>query len=128
MRLLLAENLWIALIAGALGPWLGAVGRDALLSILPIALPGWVDIDFELPVAGFLLLVSLVSGAACGILPALHASRTSLSEGLKESGRTPAVGPGGDRGGPGAHAAGRGRPDGADISEPDVHGSGLQRG
>jgi putative ABC transport system permease protein len=59
--------------------------------MLPITLPGWTNVDFDLPVVGFLSLISLLAGAALGILPALHASRTPLSEGLKESGRTAAV-------------------------------------
>jgi len=97
VRQLLSESLLLALVGGgaglALTPWLTRL----LLSIGPkdLALPERVGIS--LPVMGFGLAATLLTAALCGLIPALQASRTNLSESLKEGGRFPGAGPGRQR-------------------------------
>ena len=90
VRQLLAESVLLALAGGAAGLALGSVGLRALLAITPGDLPRAQELA-HLPaldpwVAGFTVMVSVISGVAFGLLPALHLSRPDLTTSLKESG------------------------------------------
>lgn len=85
VRLLLTESLLLALAGGTIGVFLGQWGLDLLLAALPSPpfLRGEVGLDGSL--LTFTILVSMASALTFGLTPALLASRTSLSEGVKES-------------------------------------------
>jgi predicted permease len=89
VRQLLVESVALALAAGAIGLILGLTGIRALLRVSTAGLPrlgadvASVGVDWR--VVTFTLVVSLVTGLLFGVLPALQASRTNLSESLKES-------------------------------------------
>jgi predicted permease len=84
----LIETLVLSVSGGVLGlgiAWLALrVGVDAL----PETLPRINSIALDGKVVGFALLLAIVTGLACGLLPALAASRTQVNEALKEGGRT----------------------------------------
>ena len=79
----------MSLAGGALGLFIGFLGIRALLAINTAGLPrlgedgAFVSIDWR--VLGFALAVSIATGILFGLIPALHGSRTTLSETLKES-------------------------------------------
>src|SRR5262245_28369321 len=87
VRQLLSESLLLAISGGAAGLLLAWGGVKLLLSIAPENLPRMYDIRLDIRVAGFTLLVSLLTGIVFGLLPALQASKINLSMTLKEGGR-----------------------------------------
>ncbi|HEY9404091.1 MAG TPA: ABC transporter permease [Pyrinomonadaceae bacterium] len=84
IRQLLTESMLLALIGGAVGMWLAYRGINLLISILPADTPRLKEINLDLQVFGFTLLISLMTGLIFGLAPALKASRLNLNESLKE--------------------------------------------
>ena len=64
------------------------------MSLLPESLPRVSAIGLDWKVAGFALLLALLTGLLCGIIPAISASRTGVNDALKEGGRTGTAGGG----------------------------------
>lgn len=93
VRQLLAESVLLAGVSGALGLGLAAWGRDLLLALFARG-PGLTDLDASIDrrVLAFSVLVSLATGLACGMLPALRSTRLPLSESLKTEGRSQGIG------------------------------------
>jgi putative ABC transport system permease protein len=87
VRQLLTESLLLALSGGAAGLLLAWWGVEMLPTISPDKLPRADSIRLDASVAGFTLLISLLTGTAFGLLPALQASRPDFNETLKEGGR-----------------------------------------
>jgi predicted permease len=89
IRQLLTESVLLSLVGGALGLVMGFLGIRALLTVNTAGLPrlgedgSLVHMDWR--VLGFALVVSIATGILFGLIPALHGSRTTLSETLKES-------------------------------------------
>ncbi|HLY40783.1 MAG TPA: ABC transporter permease [Terracidiphilus sp.] len=94
------QNLMEAMILSVSGGLLGLVSAVILLrvgvSFLPESLPRINSIALDWQVVVFALLLALVTGALCGFVPALAASKTAVNDTLKEGGRTGSAG--------GAHA------------------------
>jgi predicted permease len=87
LRQLLTESLLLAISGGVAGLLLAQWGVKMLLAIAPENLPRTYDIRLDTRVAGFTLLVSLMTGIVFGLIPALQASKINLGETLKEGGR-----------------------------------------
>jgi predicted permease len=89
IRQLLTESVMLSTLGGVLGLALGVIGIRALLAINPGNIPrvgadgSGVSVDWR--VLAFTATVSLLTGLAFGLLPALRASRPDLSTTLKES-------------------------------------------
>jgi len=91
IRQLLTESLLVALIGGALGVMIAFWGIDLLRASNPGEAskyaPGWDHLGINLPVLGFTVAISLLSGLIFGLFPAFQASRPNLNNALKDGGR-----------------------------------------
>ena len=87
IRQFLTESLLIALAGGLSGLLLAIWGVSSLASVMPedVARPKAIGLDWR--VLGFTLCVSILTGAVCGLAPAIQTFRPNLSEALKEGGR-----------------------------------------
>jgi predicted permease len=93
IRLLLIESVLVALAGGALGALLAAWGLDAWVATIPEPLPYWATVAVNGRVLAFTLLGALFTAAACGLLPALRASRIDLASGMQHNGRVSGAAP-----------------------------------
>jgi macrolide transport system ATP-binding/permease protein len=91
VRQLLTESLLMAVIGGVLGSivaiWFASPLLKILLSHLPAEAPPLaLSTSADLRVLGFAVGLSLITGIAFGLAPALHATRASLMLAMKEEG------------------------------------------
>jgi predicted permease len=93
-RQLLTESMLIALAGGALGLVVADAGLGSLLAMAPSNLPRVNDIRLDGWIFAFTFLVSILTGVVFGIAPALYATKTNLSESLKEGGGRAGAGTG----------------------------------
>jgi len=96
LRQLLTESLLLALLGGALGVLLAAFATPLLSRLVPTTLPVADATAIDLRVLGFASLLTLVTGVAFGVLPALRSSSGAQAGGLREGTRA-AIGGGGER-------------------------------
>jgi len=87
IRQLLTESWLLSSIGGALGLLLAFWSTSAFLAAYPTLLPRSQDIHVDLTVFAFTAVVSVGAAVLFGLAPALAASRTDLSEALKEGAR-----------------------------------------
>jgi len=89
LRLFIFESLLVSVFAGLAG----AVLAWQLVPLVPKMAANFLPFDPEttinlsLPVLGFSIALSILTGVAMGIYPALQSSRADLVDGLKEGGR-----------------------------------------
>src|SRR6184192_2308402 len=89
VRLFVFESLLVSLFAGAVG----AALAWQLVPLVPEMAANFLPFDpamtinLSVPVLGFTIALSILTGVAMGIYPALQSSRADLVDGLKESGR-----------------------------------------
>lgn len=88
------ETLALSVSGGLLGLGLAAVALRAGISLLPETLPRINSISLDWVVVGFALLLAMVTGLVCGLIPGLAATHTDVNETLKEGGRTGTLGSG----------------------------------
>ncbi len=91
---LLAESLLLSLLGGGLGILLATWGVYLVNSFCQDFHFDWPLVQMNASVLGFTFLLSLFTGIAFGLAPALRMSRTSLQEQLKEGGRSASQGAG----------------------------------
>ncbi|HSP94458.1 MAG TPA: ABC transporter permease [Thermoanaerobaculia bacterium] len=87
IRQFLTESLVLALFGGAGGTLLALWGTNLLVSLGPAHLPRIETVALDARVLAFTLGVSLLTGIAFGLAPALKASRRDLTESLREGDR-----------------------------------------
>jgi predicted permease len=87
LRQSLTESLLLSLAGGGLGLLLAAWVTRAALDALPTGLPRAAEVELDLRVLLFTLVVSMLTGVLAGLAPALKTSQGRLSETLKEGGR-----------------------------------------
>jgi putative ABC transport system permease protein len=94
MAQVLTESVLLALAGGAVGLLLAEVGLSAILAFWPAVLPRTHAIGLDVPTLAYVLLISIVTGIAFGLAPALRASSTALEGSLREGGSSVTAGPG----------------------------------
>jgi putative ABC transport system permease protein len=88
VRQLMTESLMLALAGGVLGAVLAMWGTDLIVSLSPEGITRIAETRLDARVLAFTALVSVLTGAVCGLAPALGVSRERLAEALKEGGRS----------------------------------------
>src|SRR5437868_9790758 len=89
VRLFVFESLLVSVFAGIVGAFLAWY----IVPFVPKMAANFLPFDPEtrvqllLPVLGFAVVISILTGVAMGIYPALQSARADLIEGLKEGGR-----------------------------------------
>ncbi|MGQ0649429.1 MAG: ABC transporter permease [Gemmatimonadaceae bacterium] len=87
VRQLLTESLLLALLGGVFGVLLGTWGTEAFIQWgLPTTVAFWMRFDIDRTVMLMTLGITVISGLAFGVVPALRLSRPELSQTLKEAG------------------------------------------
>jgi predicted permease len=87
VRQLVIESMLLALLGGAVGVLLAQWALGAVVALGADLIPRAVEIRLDPMAVAFSLLVTLVTGLAIGLLPALQAARVNVNETLKESSR-----------------------------------------
>src|SRR6185436_5463949 len=90
-RQLLTESLLLAAIGGVAGLLVAAAGLGMLRALNPGNIPRLDSVRIDTPVLAFTLLVSLTTGVAFGLAPALRATRVDLNSTLRAVGRSSGV-------------------------------------
>ena len=97
MRQLLTESVVISLIGALGGVVIAFWAIRALVAAQPADIPRLDEVGLDPTVLLFALVVSVVSGIAFGLLPALHATGAQLMGALREGGRGAGPAGGGHR-------------------------------
>jgi putative ABC transport system permease protein len=84
IRQMLTESLLLTLVGGAVGVALSILCVNLMTGLIRLDLPAWMNIDIDARVLLFTLAISVITGLAAGLVPALQASRPDLNESLKD--------------------------------------------
>ena len=84
VRQLLTESVLLSFAGGLLGLALAVWWSDLLIALGKKDIPRAIQVGLDWRVLGFTLGVSLLTGLVFGLVPALHLSKTELTESLKE--------------------------------------------
>jgi putative ABC transport system permease protein len=87
IRQLLTESVLLAVIGGAVGLVFGIWAVSALVSLAPSSAPRVDEVGLDATVFAFAALLTLATGVAFGLVPALQSSRTDVSHALNDAAR-----------------------------------------
>src|SRR5215203_2609159 len=87
LRQMLTESVVLALAGGAVGVALAAVGLRMLVALAGHSIPRVDAITLDFRVLAFSGLVSLITGVAFGLVPAVRVSRGEMAAALREGAR-----------------------------------------
>lgn len=88
IRQVLIESVLLSLMGGLVGLALALVlVRWLVREIEPMGIPYWFDFSMDRVASAYLLVISVGSGIAFGLAPALQIVKTNLVSGLKEGGQ-----------------------------------------
>jgi predicted permease len=91
VRQLLVESVLLSVLGGVLGLGLSAFGVHCFdLATRDVGKPYWVLFEMDWRAFGYFALISVLSGIAFGLVPALRASRVDLNTAMKDG--TPGAG------------------------------------
>ena len=88
VRVLLLESTLLGLMGGVLGIGIAVEGLRLLVAIGPANLPRLAEISMDARALWFTLVLSLLSGLLCGLIPALKYAGPRISVVLRGAGRT----------------------------------------
>jgi predicted permease len=91
LRQLLTESVLLALIGGGFGMGVAVLGVRALLVLSPPGLPRVDAIHVDATVLAFGLALTTIVGVIVGLVPAFHAARGDLREGIQSTSRRAAA-------------------------------------
>ncbi len=98
LRQLLTESVLLSLVGGLLGLLLAFWFVDMMKGSIPPDvtrfIPGWEGFDINARALGFTMAVTLLTGTAFGLAPALQVSKPDMNESLKEGARGSSAGSG----------------------------------
>ena len=97
VRQLVTESMVLALLGGALGVALAAWGARALVALSAEHLPRAADVRLDAGVLLFAVALSVVTGIAFGLVPALRTTSSDPQADLREGSRGSTEGAGGQR-------------------------------
>jgi putative ABC transport system permease protein len=97
VRQLLTESAMLGLIGGTVGIIIAWGGLRVLTSLAPADLPRLDQVSLDPMMLSFALVLSIVTGLAFGVVPALQSSRTAVFAALREGGRGGTAGRQGQR-------------------------------
>ena len=86
IRQLLTESILLAGVGGALGLLVAVWSFTLLRQLIPDGMVHSTDLKIDIPVLGYALAVSLLTGLVFGLAPALQASKIDLNQALKQGG------------------------------------------
>jgi len=87
VRQLLTESMLLGIAGGCIGLGLAILGTKVILAALPGTLPRVEEISLDGNVLFYTFGISLLTGIAFGLVPAIKAMRPDLHDTLKEGGR-----------------------------------------
>ena len=87
VRQLLTESLLLAAVGGGLGVLIAQFAVRTLVALAPADLPRLSAIAVNAPAFAFALAVTTLIGISVGLVPAVHATRTDIQTGLRQSSR-----------------------------------------
>ena len=87
VRQLLTESMMLGIAGGCIGLGLAKLGMKVILTALPETLPRVEEISLDAHVLFYTFGISLLTGIAFGLVPAIKAMRPDMHETLKEGGR-----------------------------------------
>jgi predicted permease len=88
LRQMMLESLVLGVTGGLLGIGLAALALAIGKNLLPETLPLVNEITLNWTVAGFALVLALLTGLFCGLVPGFAALRTNVNATMKEGGRS----------------------------------------
>ena len=89
VRQLLLESVILGLLGGVLGlAFAKAAVKWFAAAVAPLGIPYWMDWSMDGRTFLYLFAISFATGILFGLAPALQISKTSVNDGLKESGRS----------------------------------------
>jgi len=97
IRQLLTESVLLALVGGGLGLLLALWGINLLVALQPANIPRLAEVRIDRGVLLFASALSLLTGIAFGLAPALQATKLDLNGALKEGGKGTGEGAGRQR-------------------------------
>ena len=86
--LFLTESVIVSFAGGLAGLLLARAGVSAIPQLIPTPLPTWVNLQPNVTVLGFNLLISMVMGIGFGLAPALYAAGTHAADALRQGHRS----------------------------------------
>jgi len=88
VRQLLTESFLLSFSGGALGLWIASLGVKWFVHVAPLSLPRLDEVHMDVRVLVFAFLVTAITGALFGVLPAWRITRAQPIEALKSASAT----------------------------------------
>jgi predicted permease len=87
MRQMLTESVLLSFIGGVAGVAMAVCTLGFILRFVPSNIPRLNEVSIDWAVLAFALLISLLTGVLFGLAPAIHSSRSDLSQQIREGAR-----------------------------------------